>query len=327
MREHNDIAIVRRLMPAALLLSWLAACAGHSPVTDVGPPAPDDVNPLVDKIWASAESAFIERDQLDAAFANADYLLLGEVHDNTRHHEIQAQLIARFQGPPHSVVVGFEQLDNSQAPALETYLGAHPDDASGLGAAIDWSGSGWPDWSLYEPLFQQALDKGWQPIPLMFAGEQSRRILDQGYSAVLGEDALAVLQPATALSGAQQAQVEALMRSSHCGKLPEEYLPRMVTIQTAKDAYMAWRQTASGPRGILIVGDGHARKDRGIPLFLRKIDPQARIVVVSMVEVEPGVTWPGDYPQVEPSYSDYVIFTRRQQRDDPCAALDARAPD
>jgi len=325
MREQNDRAIVRRLIPAALLLSWLAGCAGHSPGTDVGR-APGDANPLVDKIWASASSAFVERDQLDAAFANADYLLLGEVHDNARHHEIQAQLIAHFEGPPHSVVVGFEQLDNSQAPALETYLSAHPDDASGLGAAVDWSGSGWPQWSLYEPVFQQALDKGWQPIPLMFAGEQSRRILDQGYSAVLGEDALAVLQPATALSDAQKAQVEAVMRSSHCGKLPQEYLPRMVTIQTAKDAYMAWRQTASGPRGILIVGDGHARKDRGIPLFLRKINPQANIVVVSMVEVEPGVTSPGDYPQVEPSYSDYVIFTRRQQRDDPCAALDSRAP-
>jgi uncharacterized iron-regulated protein len=324
MHSSNDRTIVRRLIRVIPLLYCLSGCAGHSPVADAGKAA-GDANPLVDKTWSTADAVFVDREQLAAAFANADYLLLGEVHDNARHHEIQAQLIARFPGAPRSLAVGFEQLDSSQAPALEKYLSTYPDDAGGLGAAVDWSGSGWPPWSLYEPVFQQALDRGWQPKPLMFAGEQSRRILDQGYGAVLDEDALAVLQPATALSGAQKAQVEALMRSSHCGKLPEEYLPRMVTIQTAKDAYMAWRQAASGPRGILIVGDGHARKDRAIPLFLRKIKPEADIVVVSMVEVEPGANSPANYPQVQASYSDYVIFTERQQREDPCAALDGRA--
>jgi uncharacterized iron-regulated protein len=155
----------------------------------------------------------------------------------------------------------------------------------------------------------------------MFAGEQSRLILSEGYSAVLGENALVALEPESALSAAQQAEVETLMGLSHCGKLPTEYLPRMVTIQTAKDAHMAWTQANSGPRGILIVGDGHARKDRGIPLFLRRIRPQADIVVVSMVEVEPGVTTPTSYQQARESYSDYVIFTRRQQRADPCAVF------
>ncbi|MEE4143751.1 MAG: ChaN family lipoprotein [Halieaceae bacterium] len=320
MREVNDRPFVRYLVLLALLLHCVSGCAGHSPVDDTGP-APETAHPLVEKIWASGKAAFVDPGQLNAALARADYLLLGEVHDNVHHHELQAQLVARFAGPPQSVAVGFEQLDRSQAPALERYLSEHPGDADGLGAAVDWSGSGWPDWSLYEPVFQQVLDKGWQPVPLMFAGEQSRRILEQGYSAVLDEGALALLQPENALSDSQKSEVETLMRYSHCGKLPEEYLARMVTIQTAKDAYMAWAQVESGPRGILIVGDGHARKDRGIPLFLRTLKPEADIVVVSMVEVEPGAASPVDYPQVQPSYSDYVIFTERQQRDDPCAAL------
>lgn len=303
-----------------MALPWLAACAGSTTTPDHTPIARTG-HPLLDKIWSSGAAGFVSRQQLGRAFEHTDYLLLGEVHDNARHHELQAQLIADFAGPPQSVAVGFEQLDSGQASALQKYLGEHPADASGIGAAVDWSGSGWPDWSLYEPVFQQVLDKGWQPIPLMFAGQQSRRILEQGYGAVLDENALALLQPASALSDSQKSEAETLMRSSHCGKLPEEYLAKMVTIQTAKDASMAWTQSESGPRGILIVGDGHARKDRGIPLFLRKIRPQADIVVVSMVEVEPGVTSPADYPQARRSYSDYVIFTERQQRDDPCAAL------
>ena len=319
-RARHDLPSLLATLVLAMALPWLSSCAGTSPAAPVEIQV-DAAHPLLDKIWSTGSASFVSADQLAVGIAGVDFLLLGEVHDNARHHELQARLIAGFGGPPKSVKVGFEQLDSSQAPALEQYLQEYPDDATGLGAAVDWSGSGWPDWPLYEPVFQQALDKGWQPIPLMFAGQQSRLILSEGYSAVLGENALAALQPASALSAAQKAEVETLMRLSHCGKLPAEYLPRMVTIQTAKDAHMAWTQATSGPRGIMIVGDGHARKDRGIPLFLRRIRPQADIVVVSMVEVEPGVTIPADYPQVRESYSDYVIFTRRQQRDDPCAAF------
>ncbi len=304
----------------ALALPWLASCAG-SPAPGSADDRVDAAHPLLDKIWSTGTASFVSADQLSAGITGVDFLLLGEVHDNVQHHELQARLMTAFGGPPNAVRVGFEQLDNSQAPALEHYLKDYPEDATGIGGAVDWSGSGWPDWPLYEPVFQQALDKGWQPIPLMFSGEQSRLILTEGYSAVLGEDALVALQPASALSAEQKAEAETLMRLSHCGKLPAEYLPRMVTIQTAKDAHMAWAQANSGPRGIMIVGDGHARKDRGVPLFLRRIRPQADIVVVSMVEVEPGVTTPAGYQQVRESYSDYVIFTRRQPREDPCAVF------
>ena len=278
-------------------------------------------HPLVGKIWSTEAASYIDSEDLAAAVAEADYLLLGEVHDNPQHHQLQAWLIAGFPGAPHSVTVGFEQIDSDQTARLLQYLQEDPDNAADLGAAIDWSESGWPEWSLYEPVFQQVLHRGWQPVPLMFGGDKTMAIGQSGFSAVLDQNALDALKPGTALGPAQRAESEALMRSSHCDRLPEQYLPKMVTIQTARDAHMAWKQVESGSRGILIVGDGHARKDRGIPLFLRRLKPEAAIVVISMAEVVPDMPAPADYPQAGEPYSDYVLFTERHAREDPCATI------
>jgi len=309
-----------RLLLLLLALAGTSGCSGTLQQPSTGDPV-NKTHPLVGKIWSSGAASYIDSGDLLAAVAEADYLLLGEVHDNPVHHQLQAWLVAGFAGAPQSVTVGFEQIDGDQAAPLAQYLLENPGNAPDLGAAIAWSESGWPEWALYEPVFQQVLDRGWRPVPLMFAGNDTKAILDTGFAAVLDAKALDALQPETALSAAQIAETEALMRRSHCDRLPAEYLPKMVTIQTAKDAHMAWEQVESGPRGILVVGDGHARKDRGIPLFLRRLKPGSDIIVVSMAEVVPDLTAPADYEQAQHSYSDYVLFTRRQERDDPCAAI------
>lgn len=85
-----------------------------------------------------------------------------------------------------------------------------PGNALDLGAAIAWSASGWPEWSLYVPVFQQVLGRGWRPVPLMFSGHQSKALLETGWAAVLDANALEALQPETALSSAQRTEVEEL---------------------------------------------------------------------------------------------------------------------
>jgi len=307
------------LLPFALALVGASGCASDSRQPSDLDPA-HKPHPLVGKIWSSEAASYISSEELVAAVTEVDYLLLGEVHDNPEHHQLQAWLVAGYPGAPRSATVGFEQIDSDRAARLDQYLLEHPDNAADLGAAIAWSESGWPQWSLYEPVFQQVLNRGWRPVPLMFGADKIPAVGESGFSAVLDQNAVNVLQPGTALSAEQTAATEALMRSSHCDRLPEDYLPKMVAIQTARDAHMAWKQVEAGPRGILIVDDGHARKDRGIPLFLRRLKPDAAIVVISMAEVVPDMTAPADYQQALASYSDYVLFTERHEREDPCAA-------
>src|SRR5271166_4784966 len=53
---------------------------------------PFENNPLAGTIWTS-EFEEITLAQLEAALANARFVLLGEVHNNPDHHRLQAQLI------------------------------------------------------------------------------------------------------------------------------------------------------------------------------------------------------------------------------------------
>jgi hypothetical protein len=65
-----------------------------------------------------------------------------------------------------------------------------------------------------------------------------------------------------------------------------------------------------------------------VPLYLHRFAPAAATVVVALMEVEDGKASPAQYladvPEaLAPAY-DFVWFTPRAQRPDPCATLHAR---
>ena len=48
---------------------------------------------LVGKIWSSRDQKFIETDMLWSQLTGANYLLLGEKHDNPDHHALQLSVL------------------------------------------------------------------------------------------------------------------------------------------------------------------------------------------------------------------------------------------
>jgi hypothetical protein len=120
-----------------------------------------------------------------------------------------------------------------------------------------------------------------------------------------------------------QVAMEAEMRDSHCGHLPETALPGMVTAQRARDAAMAERLLAvAGDGAVLIAGAGHVRTDRGVPMYLAARAPGATVASLAFVEVATGRTAPGDYAErfgVARVPFDYVWFTTRADDVDHCA--------
>src|SRR6056297_2182778 len=80
-------------------------------------------------------------------FAGADVVVLGEVHDNPEHHLWQADSLRSLA--PSAVV--FEMLTPEQAGRITPELRA---DLDALGDAIGWDESGWPDFALYQPVFE-----------------------------------------------------------------------------------------------------------------------------------------------------------------------------
>lgn len=273
-------------------------------------------HPLVGKVWVPERRAFASPDDLIAAVARADAVLLGETHDNADHHALQAWVVRALARTARKPAVAFEMIDSGQKPALDAHLAAHPGDLAGLGTAIAWDKSGWPDWSLYRPIAEAA---GSAPVPANLARADTRA-LGKGQApdlaARLGVDQM--------LPFPEQQAMEAEIQESHCGMLPAAALAPMVTVQRARDAVMAQAMTDgmnAGSRMVLIAGTGHVRADRGVP---RRLPIGAKVLSVAFLEVAEGETDPAAYAAL---YNEtrlpfhMVMFTPRAAREDQCEAF------
>jgi uncharacterized iron-regulated protein len=304
-----------RLVPVILLAA--SAARAEAPPTGL---AQDHV--LTGRIWDVAAARFVTTEALVARLAGARFILLGERHDHPEHHALQASIVRGVVATGRRPAVAFEMLGADQATALAGHLRDAPRDAAGLGDAVGWSRAGWPPWPLYQPIAEAALAAG---VSIVVAN------LPMATARAVARGDLSALDPALVrthgldrpAAPAMQTAMEAEMRDSHCGQLPESVLPGMVTAQRARDAAMAERLVAAaGDGAILIAGAGHVRTDRGVPIYLTARAPGAAIASVGFLEVDAARTAPADYGERFGATRlpfDYVWFTKPADEVDHCA--------
>ncbi|MCA1789541.1 MAG: ChaN family lipoprotein [Thioalkalivibrio sp.] len=273
--------------------------------------------------WSAASATEIDRETLKKAILAADYLVIGEIHDNPHHHRLQAELTAQFaDGHGNAASVGFEQLSVEQQPLIDTFYRRGDLVAADFGEAVNWSDSGWPDYAIYRPLFAAALQRNLPIVPLMFSSDVTRAIVRDGIGAALPEAAITRLRPDRLLSAQEKTQLESEMQDAHCGGLPDSMLPAMVDVQIARDAFMAYRIEQAADRAVIITGNGHARRDRGIPAFLQRARPDAHIVVVTLLEGSESQTAEEQIrQQATADVTDFALLTPAHPREDPCLAF------
>ncbi len=241
----------------------------------------------------------------DAA-QDADIVILGETHDNKAHHKGQAEFIRELA--PKAVV--FEMLTPFMAMQVNAYSN---DDLNGLGAAIGWEDAGWPDFAIYQPVFE-AMGQA-RAVGAALPRPTVRAAFDEGAAAVFEGDAtrfgLTMPLPETQAEARRQMQFEA-----HCNAMPLEMMGGMVEAQRLRDAHFAARTLlaldAYGPPVVVITGNGHARKDWGMPQVLAQAAPDLDVFSVGFLES------PADAN--DPRY-DLTLVTDPAPRDDPCAAF------
>jgi uncharacterized iron-regulated protein len=277
-------------------------------------------HPLAGQIYRVADRRPVGQSELVAALARADFVLLGEKHDNRDHHRLQTELVRALQAAsaPRPRPVAFEMMTTDQQLAIVEHRQAHPGDIQGLGDALDWARSGWPSWSLYAPIAEAAWDADAEIVAANLPRAQLERVSAEGPGA-LNPDFVRRTGLGRELSPALADQLEAALRSAHCGHPSEAAIDGMVEAQRARDAMMADRLGAVGglAGAILIASNEHVRTDRGVPWYLRQLRPDARIVSVGLIEVSDALTAPpADLP------FDYVWFTPRVRDGDPCDTYD-----
>jgi uncharacterized iron-regulated protein len=314
-----------------LLLALVAAVPGRTAASDLVPVGGwtselAREHPLVGRIYAtSGTGAVMDAAALRDRVASAQIVLLGEVHDNADHHRLRAPLLAGKR----SVV--FEQLRADQADLLDALerdrvAGAALPSASELLKRLAWEQSGWPDSNMFEPLFAAALD---QRMAILGGDPARARIRDVARNgrAALAEGGAAAQQLEIPLGEAREAALLDELEASHCGLVPRTAFGNMALAQRYRDTHLALRVGDAVYRhgsAVLITGNGHVRRDRGVPWYLaRQVPPRAALAVM-FVEVDPAKVEPAAYvergPEGEP-VADILVFTPRAARPDPCEEM------
>ncbi len=286
-------------------------------------------HPLAGRIWDGRTGRFVDEATLTATVGGADFVLLGETHDNVDHHLLQARLVRAVVASGRHPALALEMLDSDQQPAVDAALARAPRDPDALAAAVGWKNSRWPDFAMYRPILAAALEAGLPVVAANLPRSKVKEIVSKGETA-LEPSLRARLAREEPLPAEAVEELRTEMRESHCNELPEKLIDPLVLAQRARDAQMAERMAAEGRGGILVAGAGHVRTDRGVPAVLTKDEPGRKIVAVAFVEVKPDAKEPGGYVEEfgkGPFPFDYAVFTPAAERDDPCEGLRERARD
>lgn len=241
-------------------------------------------------------------------FGDARVVVMGEVHDNPAHHANQAAWVERLQ--PRALV--FEMLTPELALKAANSGRMAREAPEALGRRLQWEARGWPDFALYAPIFAAA------PDAEIFGGgvprDEARRAVSDGAAAVLGGSAplFGLDRP---LDPGEAATRAAEQGRDHCGALPESLLPGMVEAQRLRDAALARATIAAledtgGPVAV-ITGNGHARRDRGMPRLLDRARPDTPLLSIGQLEA----------PDPEAPYDLWTVTAAPPDRGDPCDAF------
>jgi uncharacterized iron-regulated protein len=248
--------------------SWLvaaAACAaaGCAAPTAAAPERWVEVDPEQPQRWL--------RDQL-AALGTPRWLLLGEQHDADLHQRLHAWVVQALaeQGRLHALVIEMAERGHGTD-------GLAPDSPQeAIRQALRWNERGWP-WQRYGPVVTAAVRAG---VPVwggnLPRAEHARVMREAHWDRVLPTSAH-----------------EALLRAideGHCGQLPPSQWGPMARIQLARDDAMATtlrERSRADQTTVLVAGQQHVRRDRGVPVHLQRHgaagDAPGVLVTVAMV--------------------------------------------
>lgn len=280
-------------------------------------------HPLVGTIW-HADGRSADWQELTAAVQNASQVLIGEVHPNPDHHQLQASILASVIASGKQPAVVWEMIPFARQDVLDDWTMAQTPDAATLGKTLEWSASGWPAWELYQPIAHVAARHHLKMIGTALPRETMMNIGRHGTSGI-EENLRASLHLDIELDKQALAGLMKSLREGHCDLMPDEALTPMSLAQRARDGAMADAMLKGNTslHAVLIAGNGHIRKDWGVAGLLSRLSPEAKPLSIAQIEVQSGETDLAAYIDLHDAANgfDFFILTPRSELKDHCAEL------
>jgi uncharacterized iron-regulated protein len=264
----------------------------------------------------------LSRGELVSKLAKQEIVILGEVHDNVVHHQIHGQLINEINHARK--VSGNRKKDQNEVTIIVEHLpaGSAVQFDSKLDQALNNAGfnpKAW-NWPIHESLFSAIGASGLALRGGSLSMSDGREMFSSGGASAPAP--LKRLIERSTLSDSSQQILFKEIQDGHCGLFPENKIPQMAQVQRARDASLAYEAVAYAP-SILIVGNGHAWNDIGVPQIIRANYANKSIASILFIE-DGGINDPQKLALRAKNLAgkaDYVWFTSTTQRADPCEKL------
>ncbi|QPR87566.1 ChaN family lipoprotein [Aeromonas hydrophila] len=260
-----------RLLPLFTLPLLLAACATTAPVNDAGT--------LYHYQLKAPQGNDLTLEQALARVADADIVLVGELHTHPAVHLLQARMLAGLAADGRPLVLSMEQFSRADQPVLDAYL------AGRIGeAALIRDGNAWPNYqSDYRPLVEFAKA---HHLPVIAANAPKPLV------SCVGQEGPAWLEQLPASRRSQLAHTLTLgddpyrqkfMASLHHGDADSN--ARRFAAQTSWDDTMAesmvdYLRSHPGQRIMHIAGNFHVEGGLGLASRIASRNPDLKVALV-----------------------------------------------
>ena len=263
-----------------------------------------------ESLYAMPAGTPVSVTQLVQAVRGSDVAVLGEVHDNPRHHQLRGELLRQLPAASKTVVAEHLNWRQRFTPQAELLTGLQ---------AAGFDDQGW-SWPLHQSLFEAVIAS---QMPLMggnLPGESIKEVFKTRGQSL--PEPVRVLLAKTPFDELQRKAMNEEIDQGHCGAMPASMFEGMTAVQRGRDAAMAEVALANLP-SVVLAGNGHAWKHLGVPFVVNKVSPHSQTLSVLFME------WDDSRPSAEKqaflaelaSQADYVWLTPPQSREDPCEKL------
>jgi uncharacterized iron-regulated protein len=331
MKTYSSSApyVTPRVIASTILISVIfsiAACSTnqHKPV-DTNKPFQliQQDHPLVGKIWDVNQEQYIGKEQLLDAVFSSDYVMLGETHDNIKHHEDHGWIIRELSKKKPNIAVAFEMVTEEQANTINSTENLTTEKTLDI---LEAAKIGWEYKKYYGPVFASVVEAKLKIYPADLDRPTMMKVVREGQENA-PEDLQALLEEKQ-LSEEDREALRKEIEGTHCGMINEDMTKAMMLGQRVRDAAIGnnlYRVKTSGvDAAVLVSGSGHIRKDRGAPMYLSGQDKSASILTIAWLEVSEEASDPKEYAKPwgrETLPFDYVVFTPAADRPDPCEEM------
>ncbi|MCF8029970.1 MAG: ChaN family lipoprotein [Desulfohalobiaceae bacterium] len=264
------------------MLLLIAACTCRVPGSGTSLPQLEK-GTLVDR---SGEP--VARERFLHKAKNAEYILIGETHNNACDHRVQARLIRWLAENGTRAAVGLEMVPSTRQKALERF-NAGKIGLKDLPRALNWAETWGHPFSLYKPVFRASREAGYPLYGLNAGPDLLEAVREEGRSALQqfdGKNRTDMFIPPSA------EEKEFLDKAFEQHKQFPPYRDqtkakreRFFLVQALWDSAMAERarqlHSRSGATLIILAGNGHIKRGRGIPRRLLMRDPSSDILTVT----------------------------------------------